>query len=88
MAEYSLLLTLLAILCVGAITLLALTTTGAFDKAGDGFVPTPTSTPTPEDEPPVTTPGGPGVTAPATTLPPCVPPETPDGGDCTTTTQP
>jgi hypothetical protein len=88
MAEYSLLLTLLAILCVGAITLLALTTTGVFDKAGDGFGPTPTSTP--EDGPPVSTPGGPGVTvlATTTTLPICVPPETPAGGDCTTTTEP
>jgi Flp pilus assembly pilin Flp len=81
-AEYSLLLALLAILCIGALTMLGLRTAGVFGDADDGFEPPPTCC-----EIPVSTPVSPGATAPtSTTSPPCPPDEPPAGPGCATTT--
>jgi Flp pilus assembly pilin Flp len=87
LAEYSMLLTVIAIICVGAITVLALHTSGVFDDARDGFDPSPTTTTL---GPPVTTPGdgGGGPVGTTPTVPDCSTTTLPgdSGPDCTTTT--
>ena len=87
-AEYSLLLGLVALLCIVAIAGFAVSTTEVFDKAGDGFERAPIETP---GGPPGTPPGSPGQNGPGPTSAPCPPPETPsteEGCASTTTTEP
>ena len=82
MVEYSLLVALVAIVCIGALTLLGPRASGIFDGAGDGF--SPTTIPDEVDES-----GGTG--GPSDTVPECPDPEPPPATpttdpDCTTTT--
>jgi Flp pilus assembly pilin Flp len=84
MAEYSLLLALVAILCIATLTLLALRTSDAFDKANDGFNKgTPTGT---DGGGGGGTGGNEGGLETPTTSPDCLLPSPPPAADCPTST--
>ena len=90
MPEYSLLLGLVVIACVMAIAAFGLHTTGVFDRAGDGFSRTPTSSSDPDWGAPGDEPGplvSPATTSTTTPDCPTTEPSEPGGGDpdCTTT---